>query len=591
MSKTTIVPRLCLAFLFMAVLANARPNVVVILTDDQGWGDLSINGNTNLHTPRIDSLASGGAQFDRFYVCPVCSPTRAEFLTGRYHPRCGVFSTSAGGERIDLDEMTIAQTFKAAGYATGAYGKWHNGMQWPYHPNARGFDDFYGFCSGHWGHYFDWKLEHNNRWVQGKGYINDDFTDHALQFIEKNKDRPFFCYVPYNTPHSPMQVPDRFFKKFDGAEPGMRYRDPKKESLPMTRAALAMVENIDWNVGRILDRLDALKLADNTMVIFFCDNGPNSWRWNGGMRGRKGSTDEGGVRSPFLIRWPQSIKPGRRIPQIASVIDLLPTLADLCGIPVISKKPLDGQSLKPILLGEAKSIPDRMIFSYWRGRVSVRTQQHRLDNKGRLYDMAEDPGQNRNIAALLPEKTAQLAAAAAAWQKEVAGEVPPQASRNRPFPVGFQAYPVTHLPARDGIAHGQVKRSNKFPNASFFSNIRTAEDKITWDVDVATSGIYEAVVYYTCAKSDVGSVVELSLGDSKVRTTVTEAHDPPLVGMAEDRVPRGESYVKDFKPMPLGRLRLKKGRGQLTLWAPEIPGNQSINVRNLKLTLLPGAGQ
>jgi arylsulfatase A-like enzyme len=171
----------------------AKPNVVVFLADDQGFGDLSIHGNTNLSTPNIDSLGKDGALFERFFVCPVCSPTRAEFLTGRYHPRTGVFNVTTGGERLDLDEKTIAQTFKAAGYATGAFGKWHNGTQYPYHPNGRGFDEYYGFCSGHWGHYFSPVLEHNGKMVRGEGYITDDFTSHAIEFIEQHKDQPFFC--------------------------------------------------------------------------------------------------------------------------------------------------------------------------------------------------------------------------------------------------------------------------------------------------------------------------------------------------------------------------------------------------------------
>ncbi|MBT4844036.1 MAG: sulfatase-like hydrolase/transferase, partial [Planctomycetaceae bacterium] len=222
-----------------------RPNILIVLTDDQGWGDLSLNGNKNLETPHIDALAATGAQFDRFFVCPVCSPTRAEFLTGRYHPRGGVFSTSAGGERLDLDEVTIADTFKAAGYVTGAFGKWHNGMQYPYHPNGRGFEEYYGFTSGHWGHYFDPVLEHNGALVRGSGFCVDDFTNKAMEFIEDSvkQDKPFFAYLPYNTPHSPMQVPDRFWKKFDGAELGLRNRDPKKENVQHTRAALAMCEN------------------------------------------------------------------------------------------------------------------------------------------------------------------------------------------------------------------------------------------------------------------------------------------------------------------------------------------------------------
>jgi len=186
------------------------PNVVLIMADDQGWGDLSVHDNSNLSTPNIDSLARDGAIFERFYVSPVCSPTRAELLTGRYHPRGGVYGTSAGAERLNLDERTIAETFHAAGYATGAFGKWHNGGQHPYHPNARGFDEFYGFTSGHWGHYFDTAMDHNGEFVRGKGFIIDDLTDHAISFIGENVANPFFCYVPYNTPHSPIQVPEEY---------------------------------------------------------------------------------------------------------------------------------------------------------------------------------------------------------------------------------------------------------------------------------------------------------------------------------------------------------------------------------------------
>ena len=225
--------------------AAERPNIVVILADDQGWGDLSVHGNTNLRTPHIDSLARDGALFERFFVCPVCSPTRAEFLTGRYHVRGGVWSTSTGGERLDLDEKTIADSFQAAGYATGAFGKWHNGSQYPYHPNARGFDEYYGFPSGHWGEYFNPPLEHNGQPVRGKGYITDDLTDHAMAFIEQNRERPFFCYLPLNVPHSPMQVPDRFWDKFKNDDLKLRHTGSQKEELDMTRAALAMCESID----------------------------------------------------------------------------------------------------------------------------------------------------------------------------------------------------------------------------------------------------------------------------------------------------------------------------------------------------------
>src|SRR5438477_8477211 len=354
-----------------ATAADRPPNVVVILADDQGWGDLSIHGNTNLLTPNIDSLAKDGALFERFYVCAVCAPTRAEYLTGRYHSRGGVRGVSTGAERLNMDEMTIAQTFKAAGYATAAFGKWHNGSQFPYHPNARGFDEYYGFTSGHWGLYFDPELDHNGKLVRGKGYISDDLTNHAMEFIEQHKNGPFFCYLPFNTPHAPMEVPDRFFEKFSHMEPKLRNRDPELESIPMTRAALAMCESIDWNVGRVLAKLDELKLAGDTIVIYFSDNGPNSWRWNGGMKGRKGSVDEGGLRVPFLIRWPGHIRPGVRVPQIAGAIDLLPTLADMAGIRVASTKPLDGKNLAPLLLGQSKEWRDRTLFSLQGNRVSA----------------------------------------------------------------------------------------------------------------------------------------------------------------------------------------------------------------------------
>ncbi len=564
-----------------AASAAPRPNVVVILTDDQGWGDLGLNGNKDLDTPQVDSLARDGASFDRFYVCPVCSPTRAEFLTARYHPRSGVYSTSAGGERMDLDETTIADVFRAAGYATGAFGKWHNGMQYPYHPNGRGFDEYYGFCSGHWGDYFSPPLEHNGRIVRGNGFAIDDFTDRAMAFIEKNKDRPFFAYLPFNTPHSPMQAPDRWFNKFKDKPLQMHNRDPQRENVPHQRAALAMCENIDFNVGRLLKKLDQLQLADNTIVVYFCDNGPNGWRFNGGMKGRKGSTDEGGVRSPMLIRWPGKIEAGKKIPQISAAIDLLPTLADLAGIELTGQKPLDGVSLKRLLLGSGETWPKRMIFSHWRGRVSVRTRQYRLDHQGKLYDMAADPGQYDDVSKQQPKVAARLREAVEKWKQDV---LPGLDQDFRPFLIGHADYKYTQIPARDGKPHGNIKRSNRFPNCSFFTNWTSLDDKITWDAEVAAAGTYEVEIHYTCPPADVGSTVELSFGDSRLRGRITEAHDPPLRGGENDRAPRGESYVKDFKPLKLGTIRLEKGRGELTLRALKMPGSQVMDFRLMMFT-------
>ena len=567
------------------------PNVVIILADDQGWGDLSIHGNRNLSTPNIDTLARDGALFDRFFVCRVCAPTRAEFLTGRYYPRTGVRGVSTGQERLNVDEITIAQTFKKAGYRTGAFGKWHNGSQGPYHPNSRGFDEYYGFTSGHWGNYFNPMLEHNGEIVQGKGYITDDLTNKAIAFIEENKDDRFFCYVPYNTPHSPMQVPDRFFDKVAKRPLEMHNRDPELEDMPHLRAALAMCENIDWNVGRILKKLDDLRLADNTIVIYFSDNGPNGWRWNGGMKGRKGSIDEGGVRVPFLIRWPAKIKPGTRVEQVSGAIDLLPTLAEFASIPLISRKPLDGRSLQPLLFDNAKDWEDRYLFHFAGGRarkgkqigsrVSVRNQRYRLDPSGNLFDMVADPGQDRNVAAdHLPEvKTMSLAARQ--FLTELNSSLGPD---ERPFPIGFSE--STQLPARDGKEHGGIERSGRAPNCSFFRHWTSKGDKITWDVEVTEAGDYEVVIYYACPKADLGSTFELSFNGAILEGKVTKANDPPLRGAENDRTPnRGsESYVKNFKPMTMGTVHLEKGRGELTLRAKDIPGSQVMEVRLLFLT-------
>ncbi|MFC2125382.1 arylsulfatase [Bacteroidota bacterium] len=558
-------------------IESSQPNIVIVLTDDQGWGDLSINGNTNLSTPNIDALAQNGASFDRFYVCPVCSPTRAELLTGRYHLRGGVYSTSAGGERLDLDETTIAEVFKNAGYATAAFGKWHNGMQPPYHPNTRGFDEYYGFCSGHWGNYFSPILEHNGQLVNGNGFIIDDFTDKAIEFIKKNKDNPFFVYLPYNTPHSPMQVPDNWWEKFEDKGLEMLNRDPEKENKQHTKAALAMCENIDWNVGRLINKLRELDLEENTIFIYFTDNGPNGWRWNGDMKGRKGSTDEGGVRVPMYIQWPGVIAKGKNIHEISSAIDLLPTLAELAGIDCTTQKPLDGLSIKTLLLEEEYTWDERFVYNHWRGRTSVRDQQYRLDHQNNLFDMIKDPGQRVDISGKNPEAAQKMIQAKEKWEADVLSELPEQDTRS--FPVGHPDFKFTQIPARDGIVSGNIKRSNRWPNCSFYTNWTSVEDEISWDVEVLKEGEYNVTVYYTCPEEDIGSTFALGFKSNRLTGKITEAHNPLLTGMEHDRVERGESYVKDFKPLNLGTIYLEKGYGKLSLKAIEIPGSQVMDFR------------
>jgi len=573
--------------------AFARPNIVIFLADDAGWGDYSHSGNTQVRTPNIDSIARDGVSLDRFFVQPVCAPTRAEFLTGRYHPRGGVRGVSTGQERLDLAEKTLADAFKAAGYATGAFGKWHNGSQWPYHPMARGFDEYFGHTSGHWGEYFDAPLEENGRMIRTQGYIVDVCTDRALGFIEKNKDKPFLCFVPFTTPHSPWAAPKQDWQRFKDMPITQTATVPSREVPDHTRCALAMMENQDWNVGRVLTKLRQHHLEENTIVIYFSDNGPNSMRWTGGMKGRKGSTDEGGVRSVCYLRWPAKLPAAHTVTQITGAIDLLPTLTTLAGIARVGDHPLDGRDLSPLLLKEESTWPDRMIFSTWSDNVSVRTQSHRLDDSGQLFDMIADPGQTTPINDQQPALAAKLADAVRAWQHEMFGAAGPAEAKGntvdpRPIPVGYREFPITMLPARDGEPRGGVRRSSGAPNCSYFVNWKTQDDSMVWLLDVHTAGRYEITIDYTCPPPDAGATVELSFQDARLAGTVAPGWDPPLY-TNQDTLPRpaGESQMKEFRTLKLGEIALANGQGPLLLRALEIPGHSVMDVRRVTLTLLP----
>jgi len=569
-----------LSFLLFAPLtfAKAQPNVVVFLSDDQGWGDLSHSGNRDLKTPNIDSLARDGASFDAFFVCPVCSPTRAEFLTGRYHTRSGVWATSSGGERMDLDETTIADHFQVAGYRTAAFGKWHNGMQFPYHPNGRGFHEFYGFCSGHWGDYFAPMLEKNGVIVNGEGFCIDDFTNQAMTFMKDSHQsgKPFFAYLPYNTPHSPMQVPESDWLRF------------KDKPLTMdqgnnhTRCALAMCENLDMNVGRVLAMLDELKITEETIVVWFHDNGPNGKRWNGGLRGHKGSVDEGGCRSPLFVRWPGKIAQGTEVARIASARDLLPTLCELAGVPMKSPKPLDGRSLVPLLKDPGALWEDRIHVNYWSGKLSARSQTHLLDQNGKLYDMVMDREQTTPIKnEIVKKKLAGVLDAFRAEHLEKFGK----GHDKRPFVIAHPGNPHTQLPARDAVASGKIKRSSIHPNDSYFYNWTRTEDKIVWEAESADSGTFAVKVFY--ASKSAGARCRLSFEGSALDFTIPAAHDVPEQGQALDRSPRSESYTKDWKALDIGKIKLKKGEGSLVLEALEIPGEEALELRLMTLEKVP----
>lgn len=595
--------RLLLACLLLSVArltAATPPNVVVLLADDAGWGDYSFNGNQQLATPHIDSLAKDGAHFDRFFVQPVCSPTRSEFLTGRYHRRLGVYGVSTGQERMNLDEKTFADSFKAAGYVTGIFGKWHNGSQWPYHPLARGFDTFWGYTSGHWGEYFDAPLEHNGVMKTSKGYIVDVLTDKALQFIERNANKPFLCYVPFTTPHSPWSVPASDWARFKNKSIKQTATDAAREKIEETRCALAMVENQDRNVGRILAKLAELKLADNTIVVYFSDNGPNGHRWTGGMKGTKGTTDEGGVRSPLLLRWPGHISAGTQVLPIAGAVDLAPTLHALAGVTRIGNRPLDGRNLAPLLAkGSDADWAPRHLFQTWGTAISVRTETHRLDNVGNLFDMVADPGQTTPIQAKQPALAQELRTEVAAWRKEMGIAIPAAAKAKgknvggpgnavdpRPISVGYREFPITMLPARDGEPRGEMRRSAKAPNSSYFVNWTKATDAAVWNVEVVTAGTYIVTLDYACAADAVGTPLELTFEGTLLKGKIDTTWDSPLKP-EQDTIPRpdGESVMRDFRTMILGEVRLEQGKGELRLRAPEVRGKYVMELRRVTLTL------
>ena len=555
---------------------DQKPNILIFLSDDQGWGDLSFNGNSNLSTPNIDGIANNGAAFDRFYVSPVCSPTRAELLTGKFFIRSGVNGVTRGYERMNLDHSLISDYFKEKDYRTGVFGKWHNGSQPPYHPNSRGFDEFYGFTSGHWGNYYDPVLENNGEITRGKGYISDDITDKAISFI-KNSKKPFFTYVSYNTPHSPMQVPDSYLKDKNIVLKG-RYSD--KENVKKTEAALAMVENLDYNVGKVIDSLKKYKLYDNTIIIYFSDNGPNGNRWNNDLKERKGSTNEGGVRVPFFIQWPKNIPSGIRVNQISSVLDIFPTLIELTNNS--SEIDFDGLSFKKFLEDQKLKDDQRKIFSYWNNKISVRNNRFILDNQNNLFDLKVDHQQEIVVNNKFTKEYNELKKAKNVWKNTVVDKYKKSIKRRR-FTVNDLESVYTHLPARDAEITGDLKRSSIHANCSFIENWENKEDYIYWDVEVLSSGKSNVELYYTLPENSVGTEIAIEYEDQIIYKELKTFHDPKLQGYEKDIVKRIESYTKEFNKVAIGDIDFKKGSSVLKLKTSKKTGKNSIDFRLLVL--------
>jgi arylsulfatase A-like enzyme len=458
--------RFCLAStLFFAVVPllpgqtpapAKKPNVIVIITDDQGFGDLGFHGNPKIRTPNLDKFAGESVRMKNFHVCPVCSPTRSSLMTGRYNYRTGIVDTFNGRSMMHPDEVTIAKLLKGIGYRTGIFGKWHLGDNYPLRAMDQGFEEALVLKGGGIGQasdppggesYFNPILQHNGKAERKEGYCSDIYTDAVLDFISKKGKQPFFCYLAFNCPHTPLEVPEKYYKMYAGQLkadqfPKAGYPIEGKVDFDATAKIYGMITNIDDNVGRIFARLKELGIADDTIVIFLTDNGPQQPRYNRGMRGRKGTTFEGGTHVPFFVRWPAQLPGNRDIDRIAAHIDILPTLAAACGAQVPQDRQIDGRNLLPLWKNEKVDWPDRSLFFQWhRGDVpemyracAVRNQRYRLvqpdgvaENfklgkvRFMLFDIEKDPYEMKDIAAEQPEIVAQLKKQYEDWFKDVAG--------------------------------------------------------------------------------------------------------------------------------------------------------------------------
>lgn len=412
-----------------------RPNIILLITDDQGYGDLGIHDNPIIQTPTLDSLGLNSIRLTNFYVSPVCAPTRSSLMTGRYSLRTGVFDTYNGGAIMSDKETTIAEYLKKAGYRTGIFGKWHLGDTYPYRPHDQGFDvsrvhggggigqpgDFYeNFVKGD-SSYFNPVLEFNGTKTETIGYCSDVFTDLAIEFIQENKDTPFFAYVSYNAPHTPLQVPDEYMQMYDtvNIQPelfpssGSDMENMTDRDVESARRIYAMVSNIDDNIRRIWEAVTQEGISENTLIIFITDNGPQQRRYNGGLKSRKGSVYEGGIRVPSFWHWPGTFNPGNS-DHISAHIDVLPTLIDICGIQANVTNPVDGISLLPLLKDKNNAEMPRSLAYYWqRGylepyhNIAFRSGNYKLVAHGdykiknsdfELYDIFSDPNEETDIS-------------------------------------------------------------------------------------------------------------------------------------------------------------------------------------------------
>lgn len=464
------------------------PNIVLILVDDQGYGDLGCHGNPVVKTPRLDKLHSESVRLTDFHVAPMCTPTRGQLLSGRDALRNGAMNVSSGRTPLRTEFPTMADAFAAAGYRCGHFGKWHLGDNYPYRPHDRGFHEAVYFASSHIGSapdpwnndYFDDIYWHNGLRKPYEGYTTDVFFHEAERFIAESDEagKPFFVYIPLAAAHGPLFVP-------------AKYREPYAATQPHNIASFfGMIANIDENVGRLDDLLTERGLRDDTILIFMTDNGGTAGVpvYNAGMRGRKIELYDGGHRVPCFIRWPAGkLGEPRDVDVLTECQDVLPTLVELCDLPMRGEAAFDGVSLAGLLRGTQTSLADRMLciqFSRMNapvptaGDACVLWNKWRLVNDKELYDIADDPGQQKDVAAAHPDVVRQMRDHYAAWWSGVA----PRVNEPAYVVVGGEHESPTHLSAADwyDVFIDQQRQ------------VRAGDRKTgPWHVEVAAAGDYE----------------------------------------------------------------------------------------------------
>ncbi len=471
--------------------AKEPPNVILVMTDDQGYGDLSSHRNPFLQTPNLDRLRRQSTRFENFHVDPICAPTRSALMTGHYSARCNVYYTFGGRNFLHPNETTMAQIFADNGYRCGHFGKWHLGHNFPYGPHHRGFheslmlgDAGLTATNDFWGNdRFNDTYFRNGNPERTTGYCTDVFFDEAMRFIENNKRKPFFVYLPTNAPHFPWIVSKEFADRSSGPDAS-------------ARNFYGMVMKIDEAMGRLMNFLEDQGLDQNTILVFLTDNGTDNDSFLAGMRGKKGSQYEGGHRVPCFIRWPAGgIQTDYTVERLAAHIDLLPTLIDLCGLHLEQPIDFDGQSLTPLLRNREAPWPERTLFVHnqqsgvgfhkkplhWY-QTAAMTERWRLIDGNELYDMDADPGQATDVSAEHPETVNLLREQYDEWF----GDVTRRADEFCPIHLGVPGHDSAWLTAADmNLAEG----SNHYWSQKSANEGVVREG--SWAVKVERAGTYE----------------------------------------------------------------------------------------------------